>query len=91
MQVCDAQDIVCDFSINNIRSLKRAAHAAGVHTSYLDQDKRSLNLAVDWFHHLLTGRYLTCKSTSPPSEVSLRAVRGELSDGEGGRELCRHA
>ena len=54
MQVCDTQDIVCDFSINNIRSLKRAAHATDVHTGYLDNDKRDLNLVVDWLGNDLT-------------------------------------
>jgi len=76
VQVCDAQDIVCDFSLSNIRSLKRAAHAAAVHTSYLDHDKHNLNLAVDWLHRLLTRPYHACKPTGLLSGVVLRARVG---------------
>jgi cutinase len=47
-EICNSQDIVCDFNLDYIRSTKRAAHASAVHTGYLAHDPTVLDQAVDW-------------------------------------------
>lgn len=47
-EICNSQDIVCDFKLDHIRSTKRAAHASAVHTGYLAHDPAVLDQAVDW-------------------------------------------
>jgi hypothetical protein len=47
-EICNSQDIVCDFSSDHIRSKRRAAHASAVHAGYLAHDSMLLDQAVDW-------------------------------------------
>lgn len=46
-EICNSQDIVCDFNLDHIRSAKRAAHASAVHTGYLAHDPAVLDQAID--------------------------------------------
>jgi hypothetical protein len=47
-EICNSQDIVCDFNLGHIRSTKRATHASAVHTGYLAHNPTVLDQAVDW-------------------------------------------
>jgi hypothetical protein len=53
-EICNSQDIVCDFNLAHIRSTKRAAHASSVHTGYLAHDPTVLDQAVDWLAARIT-------------------------------------
>jgi hypothetical protein len=54
-EICNSQDIVCDFNLEHVRSLQRARSASGVHTRYLAHDPAVLNQAVDWLAARATG------------------------------------
>ena len=48
-----ARDIVCDFNLERLTTLRKAKAAAGVHTSYQDGGARRLDKPADWLYDLV--------------------------------------